>query len=255
MKRKLLLAALCVVGALGMRAQTDVTSQYLVNPSFELGTNGTAAASAASGAYDAPYGWVAGNMPTSGTQNFGIFDAKGGTPSNFGTQVAPAAGSYYFLGRKSWSGSLAVTLSQSPTLPVGSYSLDVAYKIATANSASKGTLQLKAIQDETTLNSVTSPVGAQKGDNTNYFNNAGWTRLSVPFTVTTEGAITLQLYMDFNPGNNNMKQEAILIDDVKLYSLSAASPTDPADVTGFLVNQSFELDTYTGKADASSTGS
>ncbi|MBP3213964.1 MAG: hypothetical protein J6M19_03900 [Bacteroidaceae bacterium] len=61
--------------------------------------------------------------------------------------------------------------------------------------------------------------------------------------------------MDFNPGNNNMKQEAILIDDVKLYSLSAASPTDPADVTGFLVNQSFELDTYTGTKDASSTGS
>ncbi len=35
MKRKLLLAALCVVGALGMRAQTDVTSTYITNPGFE----------------------------------------------------------------------------------------------------------------------------------------------------------------------------------------------------------------------------
>ena len=35
MKRKLLLAALCVVGALGMRAQTDVTGTYITNADFE----------------------------------------------------------------------------------------------------------------------------------------------------------------------------------------------------------------------------
>ena len=34
MKRKLLLAALCVVSALGMRAQTDVTSTYITNADF-----------------------------------------------------------------------------------------------------------------------------------------------------------------------------------------------------------------------------
>ena len=38
MKRKLLLAALCVVGALGMRAQTDVTSTYLTNADFSQTT-------------------------------------------------------------------------------------------------------------------------------------------------------------------------------------------------------------------------
>ena len=38
MKRKLLLAALCVVSALGMRAQTDVTSTYLTNADFSQTT-------------------------------------------------------------------------------------------------------------------------------------------------------------------------------------------------------------------------
>ena len=126
MKRKLLFAALCAMSALGtLRAQTDVTTTYITNPSFELGTNGTPAASAASGAFDAPYGWTTENLPSDGTQNFGIFQNDGNTPSNFGKSVAPADGTYYYLGRKSWSGSLAVTFSQSPTLPAGTYALDV----------------------------------------------------------------------------------------------------------------------------------
>jgi len=41
MKRKLLLAALCVVGALGMRAQTDVTSTYITNADFSAITGWT----------------------------------------------------------------------------------------------------------------------------------------------------------------------------------------------------------------------
>ena len=41
MKRKLLLAALFVVSALGFnaKAQTDVTNTYLTNAGFELGTD------------------------------------------------------------------------------------------------------------------------------------------------------------------------------------------------------------------------
>ncbi len=245
-----------IAGALGtLRAQTDVTSTYITNPSFELGTSGTPAASAESGAFDAPYGWTTENLPSSGTQNFGIFQNDGKTPSNFGKSVAPADGTYYYLGRKSWSGSLAVTFSQSPTLPAGTYALDVAYKIATYASASAGTLQLKASASGSELSSKDSPVGAQKGDNSNYFNKCGWTRISLPFTVAADGEVKLSIVMNFNPGNQNMKQEAILIDDVHLYSISAASPTDPADVTGWLVNNSFELDTYTGTLDGSSTAS
>lgn len=254
-KLKLLFASLALVlGSGATWGQTDVTSTYLTNPSFELGKDGTAAASAESGAFDAPYGWTTENLPSSGTQNFGIFQNDGKTPSNFGKSVAPADGSYYYLGRKSWSGSLAVTFSQTPNLPAGTYALDVAYKIATASSASKGTLQLKATQSSSELAVKESPIGAQKGDNTNYFNDCGWTRISVPFTVAAAGEVKLSIVMNFNPGNNNMKQEAILIDDVRLYNLSAASPTDAADVTGLLTNHSFELDTYTGTKDESSTG-
>lgn len=247
-------AVLLLAGGISVSAQTDVTSTYITNPSFELGKSGTPAASAESGAFDAPYGWTTENLPTSGTQNFGIFKNDGKTPSSFGKSVDPADGTYYYLGRKSWSGSLAVTFSQSPTLPAGTYALDVAYKIATHASASAGTLQLKASASGSELGSKESPVGVQKGDNSNYFNNCGWTRISVPFTVATDGEVKLSIVMNFNPGNNNVKQEAIIIDDVRLYNLSAASPTDAADVTGWLTNHSFELDTYTGTKDDSSTG-
>ena len=247
-------AVLLLAGGISVSAQTDVTSTYITNPSFELGKSGTPAASAESGAFDAPYGWTTENLPTSGTQNFGIFQNDGKTPSSFGKSVDPADGTYYYLGRKSWSGSLAVTFSQSPTLPAGTYALDVAYKIATHASASAGTLQLKASASGSELGSKESPVGVQKGDNSNYFNNCGWTRISVPFTVATDGEVKLSIVMNFNTGNNNVKQEAIIIDDVRLYNLSAASPTDAADVTGWLTNHSFELDTYTGTKDDSSTG-
>ena len=251
MKRKLLLATLCVVGALGMRAQTDVTSTYLVNPSFELGTDGTAAASG-KGNFT-PYGWTLTESSTS-FRNSEINSSTSETSSSFGAAVTPADGNYYFFGRHSWESALQMTLSQTATsLPAGTYSLGVAYKIAT-KTASNGTLKLKAIQGESELGSVTSPISAVTSSTT-YFNTAGWTRLSVPFTVSTTGNVTLQLYMDFNPSKAGTAQEAVIIDDVKLYCLDAATPTDPADVTGFLVNQSFELDTYTGTKDASSTGS
>ena len=236
-----------------MHAQTDVTSTYLTNPSFELGTDGTPAASAASNCYDAPYGWTVNGI-AGGTRNFGIFNAQGETPSNFGKTVTPADGDYYYLARNSWGDHLTVTYSQTPILPAGIYSLDIAYKIATQDAASKGTLQLKAIQGETET-TVVSPVSASKGDNSNFFNTAGWTRLSVPFTVAESGEVTLQIYMDFNPGGGNPKQEAIIIDDVRLYNLSVATEADPADVTGWLVNHSFELDTYTGTKAEGSTAS
>jgi len=254
-KLKLLIAMSALLfGSVASWAQTDVTSVYLTNPSFELGTDGTPAASAASNCYDAPYGWTVEGI-AGGTRNFGIFNAQGETPSNFGKTVTPANGDYYYLARNSWGEHLVVTYSQTPTLPAGIYSLDVAYKIATQDAASKGTLQLKAIQGETETK-VVSPVPVSKGDNSNFFNTAGWTRLSVPFTVSESGEVTLQIYMDFNPGGGNPKQEAIIIDDVRLYSLSVATEADPADVTGWLVNHSFELDTYTGsKADGSTASS
>lgn len=251
-KLKLLLVLCALLGAGTAWAQTDVTSTYLTNPSFELGTDGTPAASAASGCYDAPYGWTVEGI-AGGTRNFGIFNAQGGTPSAFGTQVTPASGDYYYLARNSWGEHLVVTFSQTSTLPAGIYSLDVAYKIATRDAASKGTLQLKAIQGGTETK-VVSPVSANESSDT-YFNTAGWTRLAVPFTVSESGEVTLQIYMDFNPGGGNPQQEAIIIDDVRLYNLDLATEANPADVTGWLVNHSFELDTYTGKKADGSTAS
>ena len=61
MKRKLLFAALCVVSVLGLRAQTDVTSTYIVNPGFEsctARTSNLAAGGSAAGDNYADAGWT-----------------------------------------------------------------------------------------------------------------------------------------------------------------------------------------------------
>lgn len=256
-KKLLTLAAFMAVGV-GWgnlaHAQTDVTATYITNPSFELGTDGTPASTAKG--YNAPYAWTAEGLPTSGTHNFDILTANenGNTSaSGFGTTVAPAEGTYYYFGRHSWSTALQVSFSQetAAALPKGTYVLDVAYKMAAKDNNTGGNLQLKAIQGETTLGNVTSPTsGKQESD---YFNTAGWTRLAVPFTVTSSGKVTLQIVMDFNPKKVNTAQEAIILDDVRLFALDAATTSDPADVTGLLTNASFELNTFTGTRDGSST--
>ncbi len=256
-KKLLTLAAFMAVGV-GWgnlaHAQTDVTATYITNPSFELGTDGTPASTAKG--YNAPYAWTAEGLPTSGTHNFDILTANETdqtSASGFGRAVAPAEGTYYYFGRHSWSDPLQVSFSQetAAALPKGTYVLDVAYKMAAKDNNTGGNLQLKAIQGETTLGNVTSPTnGKQESD---YFNTAGWSRLAVPFTVTSSGKVTFQIVMDFNPKKVNTAQEAIILDDVRLFALDAATTLDPADVTGLLTNASFELNTFTGKKDASST--
>lgn len=252
---KLFAILFAVLGVNTLSAQTDVTSTYLTNPSFELGTSGSAAMT--SKGFNTPFGWTSVGMPTSGTHNFDIL-AENATSDNsasgFGITVKPADGSYYYLGRHSWQSALTVTLSQETTsaLPEGKYLIDVAYKLAAKNNNVGGHLTLTASQGGTSLATTSSSTSASQG--TSFFNTAGWNRLAVPFTVTTDGIVKIELGMVYNPqAAVNTVQEAIIIDDVRLYNLENASSTNPIDVTGLLVNPSFELNTFNGTLDAGSS--
>ena len=98
MKRKLLLAALCVVGALGFKANAqeslDITDLYLTNPGFELGTT---------------EGWTVGSSSDTG--------ARSTTNATF--QMSNSEGSYLF--NTWWQGIPIVQTAKG--LPAGSYTL------------------------------------------------------------------------------------------------------------------------------------
>lgn len=245
--KKLFTSLLALAFALGVIAQTDVTSTYLTNPSFELGTDGTAA-STGKGFYT-PYGWKS-DFPTSGTHNFEIASASSTTntsSSGFGVGTTPADGTYFFLGRHSWSTSLTANLSQetSTELPAGTYVISASYKIATKLAGTDGNLTI-SVKDASsnTLGSGVSVTSKTYNDSAFIDSQESWSKVAAVFTVSTAGKVTINLAMNFNPKAVNTQQEAILIDDVRLYDLSKASETDPADLTGLIVNQDFNL--YSG---------
>ena len=106
MRHKFLkVAALFVAGAFTMNAwaQTDVTSLYLVNPSFEIlkASDGTTDVTVKTNLTEGLYGWSVVEM-----NNFQIesFDSKSSTgfPADGSGQITPTDGSYYYFNRKGW---------------------------------------------------------------------------------------------------------------------------------------------------------
>lgn len=222
MKKLKLLLAFCalLIGWSNASAQiTDVTSTYITNPSFDLGTDGTPKSTGKS--FVAPYSWTPTDMPSSGTHNFSILSASetsDTSPSGFGTTVAPSNGDYYYFARHSWASSLTTILTQTSkaALPVGKYLLTIDYKIAksSGNLTPNGYLTLQAKQGGISLNSRNSTISASQ--NNTYFNTAAWSTLLVPFEVTSEGNVDFIITFNFNPTSANIPQEAIIIDNVRL---------------------------------------
>ena len=221
MKKLRLLLAFCalLLGWSNASAETDVTSTYITNPSFDLGTDGTPKSTGKS--FVAPYSWTPTDMPSSGTHNFSILSASetsDTSPSGFGTTVTPSNGDYYYLARHSWASSLTTILTQTSkaALPVGKYLLTIDYKIAKSSGdlTPNGYLTLQAKQGDKSLGSKNSPVSASQ--NNTYFNTAAWSTLLVPFEVTSEGNVDFIITFNFNPTSANIPQEAIIIDNVRL---------------------------------------
>jgi hypothetical protein len=250
MKKKyltsLLTMAILATGGGNVQAQTDVTSSYLENPSFELGTDGTAKSTGKG--YYSPYLWTATNLPTSGTKNFGIYSANETSnthPGAFGVNITPDDGDYYFFGRESWSGSFdVVTLSQETkaSLPAGKYLMSISYKIA-SKAASEGYIEISANKETTTLGQAKSFVAttAKTLNNQGNMEATPWEKLAVPFEVTEEGKITVSIAMHFNPTKNNVQQEAMAIDNVKIFDLDKASKDNSIDMSGLIMNQNFNI--------------
>lgn len=194
-------------------AQTDVTSQYLQNPSFELDDISTLPRDNTRGAYTATsvVGWQL-------TGNYGVSDimtaAATATDNNFGAPGNPSDGTQMYYIRHSWTATSA-NLLQSITLPAGKYQLTVDNKCVTQSSHQAS---LVAGSKQTALAFQTAMPSQ-------------WTTTAVGFELDKETTLSLGLHVDFGGGSG----ASILLDNFRLLQLPD-DYTEPQDPTEESVN-------------------
>ena len=245
MKRKLLLAALCVVGAVGMRAQTDVTDTYLVNPSFETGTVGS---------ITELEGWVLPqNILSSDFKNVSLGSATACEGETFGIPT-PSDGDKYFFHRKGWGNiDSELTTTTKTAVEAGTYYFVVDYKAADCsnnnNASPNGTAIgikvtdasediLAAIEPVKCAYSIANQSGSNAGGDT-YMKTAPWTQKGIYFKVEEPSVLTFAFVQNMK----NSGRSDIAYDNVRLYKIDDAQNLD---FTGLIANPSFEAGNING---------
>ena len=260
MRHKFLkVAALFVAGAFTMNAwaQTDVTSQYLTNADFEAGTASTAEKIFGYGKDGTPYGlqevqgweinYVNVDNSTASYPNSGMAGATlaygSSTTLKGGDKGAPATGVNDATGN--CLGFMAVWgcggyYSQDVTLPAGIYTMTASFYNQSGTQAN--TSKTGFITED---KSYTMPVNTTVGK---------WVTQSVSFALTaeTKGKIAVGYV---STGGGSGANPHIFIDDIKLsyISFDEVNADNPVEMTSFLVNPSFELNTFNGTLDPAST--
>ena len=223
MKRKLLLLAAFVASALGMRAQTDVTSTYLTNADFESDPVATANVSG----YNAPKSWT---IQSGGNGGAGV--ATYGAAHTVNSQQMPASpGAAYgkngFMFRVAWGGTSYIY--QEVTLPAGYYELGFSAQAIFANSK-------KTLLKSTTgfyIPSTSKAVYGQIQDLSNTTMSSGY----VGITLTEETALQIRIgYQAQGYGSGN--STSVVFDNITLKkyaseheALAAASAEHPIDIS------------------------
>lgn len=216
---------------LGVQAQTDVTDMYLINPSFENGTEG----------------WT---LPTAASfTNNGTYTSADAVPSALGTTSNPSDGERFFHTRHGWNGKggLAWNLVSEPqkALPAGKYYLTCDYKAydMVDNASYHSQLQLAVTKTDGTGIAETPKKQlfayfADGTNNNNYIAKADWTKIGLYFELTEETSIQLAVNADFW---SNQRSD-YLVDNFRLYTCDdeAITPSNPLDVTGMIANSRME---------------
>ncbi len=208
-----------------LRAQTDVTAQYLSNPSFEADADRCTATSTQKVTNSAdglrgwnftPSGWAATNPGVSL-----LISADCYTDNNFG-RTSMADGKHAFYQRFGW-GSASSTLSQTSTqaLPAGEYRLSFCTKAFAANgAATSATVQLTDGKGA----SLKSLTFACEAGSAGCMASGEWQKQSLRFALTEASAVTLTAHMTWGNGGS-----CILYDHFTLTALPAGyeEPQEP----------------------------
>ena len=245
MKRKVLLLGVLTALTYGAKAQVDVTTEYLLNPSFETlkAADGNTDVAVKTTLESGLYGWIVPSM-----SNYQVESEASGSATGFPEKgkIVPSDGAYYYFNRKGW-GNLNSTLktTTSKALPAGTYYAVIDYKAADYsnenNLGNNGTTIGMSVTDASSHLLGTNPAVrraysmANKSSNPAgdpYIRDAAWNELGTMFTVTDETLVTIVLEQNMK----NSGRSDIIYDNLRLYRVEGVSEGSPMDVSGLISN-------------------
>lgn len=223
MKRRIFLAMLlCIAGVLGLRAQTDVTSTYLTNPSFES----DGGISTSNGALSIT-GWTQSD-PGAQYNNTGCYNASATLPTQGTVTVTPSAGNYFLFFRKGWSpGNAYKFTSEEMILPAGAYTISVDYKMVEGydNTQNNTTaVEISAYSGETKLGTTgrgTTKTNVSGGNAYTYLNTADWSKAEGYFSLEDETQVNIIITLSVG----GQRRSDFVVDNVRLYHMAITRPT------------------------------
>lgn len=249
--KKQVLSALAFCSALGIaQAQTDVTKEYLVNPSFETlkAADGTTDVKVKTTLENGLQGWEVAAM-----SNYQVESEESGSSTGFpadGTgKIKPTEGTYYYFNRQGWGNKDSeLKTTTSKALPVGTYYAVIDYKAAdysnNNNANTNGTtIGIKVNDAASNLlgenPAVRRAYSMANGDSNPksdaYMVNAAWNELGTMFTVTEPTTVTISLVQNMR---NNGRSD-IAWDNLRLYQIENVSENKPMDVSGLITTSNY----------------
>lgn len=249
--KKQVLSALAFCSALGIaQAQTDVTKEYLVNPSFETlkAADGTTDVAVKTKLENGLQGWEVATMSDYQVES----EASGsstGFPAEGSRKIKPTEGTYYYFNRQGWGNKDSeLKTTTSKELPAGTYYAVIDYKAAdysnNNNANTNGTtIGIKVNDAASNLlgenPAVRRAYSMANGDSNPksdaYMVNAAWNELGTMFTVTEPTIVTISLVQNMR---NNGRSD-IAWDNLRLYQIENVSENKPMDVSGLITTSNY----------------
>ena len=249
--KKQVLSAWVFCSALGIaQAQTDVTKEYLVNPSFETlkAADGTTDVAVKTTLENGLQGWEVASM-----SNYQVESEESGSATGFPAdgsgKIKPTEGTYYYFNRMGWSNKDSeLKTTTSKELPAGTYYAVIDYKAAdysnNNNASNNGTtIGIKVTDAATNLLGENPAVrraysmanGKDNPGSDAYMVNAAWNELGTMFTVTEPTTVTISLVQNMK----NSGRSDIAWDNLRLYKVENVSESAPMDVSGLITTSNY----------------
>lgn len=249
--KKQVLSALAFCSALGIaQAQTDVTKEYLVNPSFETlkAADGTTDVAVKTKLENGLQGWEVVAMSHYQVES----EASGsstGFPADGSGKIKPTEGTYYYFNRQGWGNKDSeLKTTTSKELPAGTYYAVIDYKAAdysnNNNANTNGTTIGIKVNDAASNLLGENPAvrraysmanGGSNPESDAYMINAAWNELGTMFTVTEPTTVTISLVQNMR---NNGRSD-IAWDNLRLYQIENVSENKPMDVSGLITTSNY----------------
>lgn len=221
MKRSFLFCLLAVCGLLS-RAEatfTDITAQYVSNPSFENDAESTL--QQVNNSADGLRGWTLAQpsgWTLSGTAVTNLLvTADCYTDNNFGLVTTLADGSHAYYLRMGWSEGTTTLAQTLKSLPAGQYKLAVSQRTAYANTATSS-FSLNAAGQSVSQSFAQGSSGCMASQL--------WQTTELVFTTSSQGDVNISLAVNWKSGGS-----CIMIDNVRLYSVEGTieEPKEPTE--------------------------